>query len=160
MILSKKRISYLVFFGGDSFHKWLHSTLHKPPKPAWRWRSPPSLQLRGRPSPKATAPTRPALFSAGCGPGTTSCQSAGSTVVTSPPALAHHHPVNATTAAARLGEFTLEEDKKGGVSRGDTWWFDWPSCFWKRKMNRRVISSRNYSGHGNQRHCCEQTPTR
>lgn len=46
-----------------------------------------------------------------------SCQSAGSTVVTSPQASANHHPVNATTAAARLTEFTLEGDKKGGVNR-------------------------------------------
>lgn len=127
------------------------TTLYTPPKPAWHWRSPLSPQLRGRPSPKATAPTRPALFSVGCGPGMRSCQSAGSTVVTSPRASAYDHPVNATTAAARPAEFTLKGNNKGGVNRGDTClgWFR-PSRVWKRKIKRRLISSGNYTGHGNE----------
>lgn len=119
------------------------TTLHTPPKPAWRCRSPPSPQLPGRPSPKATAPTRPALFSVGCGPGMRSCQSAGSTIVTSPRASAHHRPVSATTAAARLVEFTLEGVKKGGVNRGET-----------ADQQRELHWTRQ------RRHCCEETATR
>jgi len=87
-------------------HRHTHTHQHTPPEPVWHSHSLPSPQLRGRLSPTATAPTRTSQSSAGCGPGTRSCQSAGSTAGTSPWASASQHA--AATAAANPGEFTLQ----------------------------------------------------
>jgi len=81
---------------------------HIPPELVLHYHSPPSPQLQGRFFPEVTAPTQPAQFSAGCGLCMKSCQSAGSTAVTSPWASAYEHPANTATAAARPSEFTLE----------------------------------------------------
>lgn len=92
----------------QSIFPFIYAYTNIPPEPVWHWHNPPSPQLQDRLSLKATAPTRPARFSAGCGPGKTSCQSAGRTVATSPQASAHQHPANTATAAARLREVTLQ----------------------------------------------------